>query len=125
MNDSEIAPEDIPFKGSDLAELIALIDKGTISGSIAKKVLKFMFEDGSKSPEQIVKEKGMIQVSDEGAIKDIIANVLASNEKSVADYKSGKKNAVGFLVGQCMKASRGQANPQMVNKLLTEMLDNM
>ncbi len=125
MNDEEIAPENIPFTGKDLAELIALIDKGTISGSIAKKVLKFMFEDGTKSPETIVKEKGMVQISDEGAIKELIQSVLAANEKSVTDYKNGKKNAVGFLVGQCMKASRGKGNPQMINKLLNEMLESM
>lgn len=125
MNDMEIAPEDIPFDGKALASLIAIIDKGTISGSMAKKVLKFMFEDGEKSPEEIVKEKGMAQISDEGAIRAIVEKVLKDNEKSVNDFKSGKKNAMGFLVGQCMKASRGQGNPQLINKLLGEMLSRM
>ena len=122
LNDREMDAEDIPFPAAHMAKLISLIEKGTISGSIAKKVLGFMFDEG-KDPEEIVKEKGMVQVSDEGAIRSMIEEVLAANEKSVNDYKSGKTAAMGYLVGQTMRASKGKANPQVINKLLKEMLD--
>ncbi|MDO4563240.1 MAG: Asp-tRNA(Asn)/Glu-tRNA(Gln) amidotransferase subunit GatB [Clostridia bacterium] len=123
LNDSETEPEDSPFGGKELAELISLIDKGTISGSIAKKVLKKMFDNPQKSPAQIVEESGMVQISDEGAIREIVLKVLNDNPKSVEDYKNGKKAAMGFLVGQTMRALRGQGNPQLINKLLSEELD--
>lgn len=122
LNDSRLAPEEIPFSGQALCELIDLIDSGAVSGSIAKKVLRFMFEDGAKSPKEIVREKGLAQISDEGAIKDLVAGVLEANPKSVADYKSGKTAAMGFLVGQAMRASKGQGNPQIINRLLNDML---
>ena len=102
-----------------LAELVELIDKGAISGKQAKEVFKFMAETG-KNPSAIVEEKGMKQISDEGAIAKIVEEVIAANPQSVEDFKNGKDRAVGFLVGQVMKASKGQANPEMVNKLLRE-----
>ena len=79
-----------------------------------------MLKDSSKTPKQLVKELGLEQVSDEGAIAAIVDEVLAENPQSVADYKAGKDKAIGFLVGQVMKKSRGKANPGMVNKLLKE-----
>lgn len=109
------------IKPAYLAELVELVDKGTISGKQAKQVFQFMAENG-KTPAVIVEEKGMKQISDEGAIAGIVDQVIAANPQSVEDYKSGKKQAIGFLVGQVMKASRGQANPEMVNKMLTEKL---
>ena len=103
--------------------MIALIEKGTISTSAAKKVLSAMFEN-PEDPEKIVEKLGLVQVSDEGAIKEMIDEVLKNNPQSVADYKAGKDKAMGFLVGQTMKMSREKANPQIINKLLKEALDN-
>ena len=104
---------------NNLGKLITLIDKGTISSSIAKKVLEELFEN-PKDPEEIVKEKGWIQISDEGAIKEVVLKVLENNPQSVADYKAGKEKAIGFLVGQAMKETKGKANPQMLNKMFKE-----
>ena len=121
LNEKEIEPEQIPFTANHLGNLIKLIDKGTISSSIAKKVLEELFEE-PKEPEEIIKEKGWIQISDEGAIKEIVMQVIQANEQSVADYKAGKDKALGFLVGQAMKATKGKANPQMLNKMFIEEL---
>ncbi len=102
-----------------LADMLKLMDKGTISGKIAKTVFEEMFESG-KDSEQIVKEKGLMQISDEGAIASEVDRVLADNPKVVEDYRAGKEKALGFLVGQVMKATRGKANPDLVNKLLRD-----
>ncbi|AQS59761.1 Asp-tRNA(Asn)/Glu-tRNA(Gln) amidotransferase subunit GatB [Desulforamulus ferrireducens] len=109
------------IKPRQLAELIKLIDQGTISGKIAKVVFEEMFASG-KDPATIVQEKGLVQISDEGAIASVVEEVIAANPKSVEDYKAGKEKAIGFLVGQVMKATKGKANPDMVNKLLREKL---
>ena len=101
--------------------MIMLIDKGTISSAIGKKVLEELFEN-PKKPEEIVKEKGWIQISDEGAIKEIVLKILENNPQSIADYKAGKDRALGFLVGQAMKETKGKANPQMLNKMFAEEL---
>lgn len=106
---------------ANLAELVELIDKGVISGKQAKEVFTYMAETGQK-PSAIVEEKGMKQISDTGAITQIVAEVIAANPQSVEDFKSGKERAIGFLVGQVMKATKGQANPEMVNKLLKDKL---
>lgn len=116
-NDQEI--EDIKFTSKDLADLIILVKDGKINNNTGKKVLREMFDTG-KTPDLIVKEKGLIQISDEGAIKAIVEEVLNNNEQSIIDYKNGKDRAIGFLVGQIMKASKGKANPQVVNALLME-----
>ncbi|MDK2836426.1 MAG: aspartyl-tRNA(Asn)/glutamyl-tRNA(Gln) amidotransferase subunit, partial [Thermosediminibacterales bacterium] len=102
-------------------EMLELMDKGTISGKIAKTVFKEMIETG-KRPEQVVKEKGLVQITDEGKISEIIEKVIKENPKSVEDFKNGKEKAIGFLVGQVMRATKGKANPQIVNKLLREKL---
>ena len=99
--------------------MIKLIEDGTISSKIAKTVFKELIENGGDA-EQIVKEKGLVQISDEGALLTIVAEILDANPQSIEDFKNGKQKAVGFLVGQIMKATKGQANPQMVNKLLVE-----
>lgn len=104
-----------------LASMIKLIENGTISSKIAKTVFKELIEQGGDA-EQIVKDKGLVQISDEGTLLKIIAEVLDANPKSVEDFKDGKNKAVGFLVGQLMKATKGQANPQLVNKLLQQEL---
>lgn len=110
---------EVPLTPKNLAKLIKLISKGTISSKIAKKVFKDMIEKGG-DPEKIVKEKGMVQISDEGALRDIINPILDDNEQSIEDYKNGKDRAIGFLVGQVMKATKGKANPPMVNKIIVE-----
>ena len=121
LNEKEIEPDQIPFTAGELAKMITLIDKGTISSAIAKKVLEELFEN-PKDPEEIIKEKGWIQISDEGAIKEVVTKILEANPQSVADFKAGKDKALGFLVGQAMKETKGKANPQMLNKMFLEEL---
>lgn len=121
LNERELEPEEIPFTAEQLGELVSLIDAGTISSSIAKKVLVELFEH-PESPKAIIEKKGWVQISDENAIKEVVLKVLAENEKSVADYKAGKDRALGYLVGQAMKATKGKANPGMLNKMFLEEL---
>ena len=121
LNEKELEPSDIPFTAEHLAKLVELIEKGTISSAIGKKVVTELFEN-PKDPEEIIKEKGWIQISDEGAIKEVVEKVIAANPQSVADYKAGKDKAIGFLVGQAMKETKGKANPQMLNKMFLEEL---
>ncbi|TCW38861.1 Asp-tRNA(Asn)/Glu-tRNA(Gln) amidotransferase subunit GatB [Laceyella sacchari] len=110
---------DIVMTPAHLAGMIQLIQKGTISTKIAKKVFKEMLETG-KEPNVIVEEKGLVQISDEGQLREEVTKVLAANQESVEDLKNGKDRALGFLVGQVMKATKGKANPQLVNKLIKE-----
>ena len=112
LNETETEPIQIPFDANQLAKLVQLIDNGTISSAIAKKVIVELFEN-PKDPEEIIKEKGWIQISDEGAIKEVVTKILENNPQSVADYKAGKDRALGFLVGQAMKETKGKANPKM------------
>jgi aspartyl-tRNA(Asn)/glutamyl-tRNA(Gln) amidotransferase subunit B len=115
IQDSKVTP-------AHLSELIKLIKDGTISGKIAKSVLPDVFETG-KTPSQIVEEKGLSQISDASAIEVVIDQVITENPGPAQDYRDGKKKAIGFLVGQVMKATKGKANPQMVNQLLQQKLD--
>lgn len=113
--------KDAPVAPEDMAELLKLIAKGTISGKIAKKVFPDMWESG-KSPDVIIKEKGLVQISDTGALETLADKVIAANPQSVADFKAGKKKAVGFLMGQIMKETKGKANPQAVSAILAKKL---
>ncbi len=122
LNDEELEVEDLKFKPKDLADLIGFINNGKISNNMGKKVLRDMFETGEK-PEEIIKKKGLIQISDEGELKGIVEKVLGENQQSIIDYKNGKDRALGFLIGQVMKATRGKANPQMVNEMVKEMIE--
>lgn len=122
LNETEMEPIEIPFDANQLGKLVILIDKGTISSSIGKKVLVELFEN-PRDPEEIIKEKGWIQISDEGAIKEVVIKVLQANPQSIADYKGGKDKALGFLVGQAMRETKGKANPQMLNKMFLEELN--
>ncbi|MBQ7411254.1 MAG: Asp-tRNA(Asn)/Glu-tRNA(Gln) amidotransferase subunit GatB [Clostridia bacterium] len=122
LNEREEEPEDLKFGGAELGELVTLIDKGTISSAIAKKVLEELFNE-VKMPSKIIEEKGWVQISDEGAIKEVVMKVLENNPQSIADYKAGKDKALGFLVGQAMKETRGKANPQMLNKMFLDELN--
>ena len=110
LHDTDLTPE-------GLAGMIKLIADGTISSKIAKKVFKELVENGGDA-EKIVKEKGLVQISDEGALRNIVTETLDANPQSIEDFKNGKDRAIGFLVGQIMKATKGQANPPMVNKIL-------
>ncbi len=121
LNENEMEADSMPFTAEQLAKMIELIDKGTISSAIGKKVLEELFEN-PKDPEEIIKEKGWLQISDEGAIKEIVNKILEANPASVADFKAGKDRALGFLVGQAMKETKGKANPQMLNKMFLEEL---
>lgn len=121
LNETEMEPIEIPFDSNQLGKLVILIDKGTISSSIGKKVLEELFEN-PRDPEEIIKEKGWIQISDEGAIKEVVLKVLEANPQSIADYKAGKDKALGFLVGQAMKETKGKANPKMLNQMFLEEL---
>ncbi|WP_417898185.1 Asp-tRNA(Asn)/Glu-tRNA(Gln) amidotransferase subunit GatB [Bacillus haimaensis] len=110
---------DVALTPAGLAGMIKLLEKGTISSKIAKKVFKELIENGGDA-EKIVKDKGLVQISDEGTLRKIVGETLDANPQSIEDFKSGKERAIGFLVGQIMKATKGQANPPMVNKLLLE-----
>lgn len=121
LNEKEIEGSAIPFTGKELGELVQLIDKGIIGSSIVKKVLEELFEN-PKMPSKIIEENGWIQISDEGAIKEIVLKIIGNNPASVEDFKAGKDKAIGFLVGQAMKESKGKANPQMLNKMFMEEL---
>ncbi len=115
---------DVPLTAEGLAKMIELIEKGTISSKIAKKVFKEMIEKGG-DPEAIVKEKGLVQISDEGELRAIMQPILDEHKQSMIDYKNGKDRALGFLVGQVMKASKGKANPPMVNKIILEEIEKV
>lgn len=117
LNANNLELGDVKITGKGLGEMIGLIEKGTISNKIAKTVFKEMVESG-KEPGVIVEEKGLVQISDEGAIQAIVDQVIERNPQSVADFKAGKERAVGFLVGQVMKETKGKANPGLVNKLI-------
>ena len=121
LNEEGIEADKLPFSAEQLGKLINLIDKKTISTSIAKTVLEEMTVN-PKDPEEIIKEKGLIQISDEGAIKEIVLKILEENPQSIADYKAGRDRALGFLVGQAMKQTKGKANPQMLNTMFLEEL---
>lgn len=121
MNEQNIDIRDVKFTPEHLGELISLIDTSVISSAIAKKVFEDMFETG-ESPKSIVDKKGLVQITDDKAIRDIVLKVLEANEQSVTDYKAGKDKAVGFIVGQVMKETKGKANPGIINKVILEEL---
>ena len=121
LNEDGIDIAKSPVSAERLGKMIGLIMKDTISGKIAKKVFKEMWTN-EDDPEKIVKDKGLVQITDTGAIEAAVDAAIAANPKAVEEYKGGKKKAIGALVGQVMKATRGKANPQMVNKMLAEKL---
>lgn len=113
-----------PFEVEDLKILLEQIKENKINNNAGKKVLREMFETGKK-PLDIIKEKGLVQISDTGEIEKIVDKIISENPQSIEDYKNGKDRALGFLVGQVMKASRGKANPQLANKMILEKLKNI
>ena len=112
---------DISFSPANLAALIKLTDDGSINSSVAKEVFEKIFDEDI-DPVKYVEENGLKQVNDEGALKKTVEDVIAANPQSVEDYRNGKEKAIGFLVGQTMKAMKGKANPAMVNDMLKELL---
>ena len=121
LNENGQEPADIRFSPENLAKLINLADAGTINSSVAKEVFEKVFAE-DVDPEKYVEENGLKTVNDEGALREIAAQVIAANPKAVEDYKGGKEKALGALVGQIMKAMKGKANPGMVNQMLRDML---
>lgn len=124
LNDRRIELSDTALTPQHLVEMIKLIDKGTISNTAAKTVLEEMM-DNDKAPQQIVEEKGLAQINDSSALVAIVDKVLADNPKAVEDYKNGKTNVAGFLVGQCMKASRGQGNPAALRDMVLAAIEKL
>lgn len=121
LKENEMEPEDIRFSPQHLSGLIRLTDSKAINSTVAKEVFEKMFRD-DVDPEKYVEEKGLKTVNDEGALRKTVEEVIASNPQSVSDYRNGKEKAIGFLVGQTMKAMKGKADPGMVNALLKELL---
>lgn len=121
LNAADTSWESCPLAPGHLAELIGLIEEGAISGKIAKEVLPESFRTGT-APKMIVEEKGLTQISDTGELEKVIREIIAANPGPLADFKAGKQKAMGFFVGQVMKATKGQANPKMVNALLQQEL---
>jgi len=113
--------EEVRITPDRLVALIGMVEDGTITASTAKKVLAEVFETG-RAPEEIVRERGLAQISDVEALSRVVDEVIAANPKAVADYLAGKKPVLRFLVGQVMKATRGKANPKLANELLLEKL---
>lgn len=121
LKEHEMEVEELSFSPENLAKLICLTDDRAVNSSVAKEVFEKIFTD-DVDPEKYVEENGLKTVSDDGALRAAIEKIVAENPQSVEDYRSGKKKAIGFLVGQTMKATQGKADPGMVNQILTELL---
>ena len=121
LKENAMDAEDIRFSPGNLAKLIDLTDNGTVNSTVAKEVFEAVFKEDI-DPEKYVEEKGLKTVHDAGALRETVETVMKNNPKSVEDYKNGKEKAIGFLVGQTMKAMKGKANPEMVNEILKKLL---
>jgi len=121
LNENNISIENCPLKPEQLAGMLLLIDKGTISSKMAKNVFSEMFSTG-KTAEVIVSEKGLLQISDESAIEKAVDEIIAKHQNEAERFKAGEEKLLGFFVGQVMKATKGKANPQMLNDLLKKKL---
>lgn len=121
LKDNDMDADEIKFSPVNLAKLVELVDAGTINSSVAKEVFEKIFSEDI-DPEQYVEENGLKSMNDEGELKATIQAVIDANPQAVEDYHNGKKKAIGALVGQTMKATKGKANPAVVNKLLMELL---
>lgn len=122
LKENSMEPEDITFAPENLAKLVDLADAGTVNSSVAKEVFEHVFKE-NVDPEAYIEEHGLKTVNDEGALREVIEKIVAENPQSVEDYRGGKKKAIGFLVGQTMKAMKGKADPGSVNKILKEILE--
>lgn len=121
LNDAKLNINQTPVPANALGKLILLIDKGTISGKIAKAIFAELWKNGG-DPEQIIKEKGLVQITNPEAISAVIDELMAKNPNQVAEYRAGKVKVVGFFVGQAMRMTQGQANPDLLNRILIEKL---
>ena len=121
LKEKEMDPEDIRFSPEHLASLIALAESRAVNSTVAKEIFERMFEE-DVDPEKYVEERGLKMVSDEDALRKAVEEVIAANPKSVQDYRGGKERALGFLVGQTMKAMKGKADPAGVNRMLKDLL---
>ena len=121
LNEEKRDIRQCPITAKSLADMIRLIDEGAISGKMAKEIVEDMYKTG-KSPQTIIKEKGLVQITDEGELIESITSIIKANPNQLADYRGGKEKLFGFFVGQVMKATHGKANPQLVNELLKKML---
>lgn len=124
LSNNGIEIDKAPVSAENLAALLKLISKGTISGKIAKKVFATMWKEGG-NPDDIVKAQGLVQISDTAELSKLVDEVVGNNPKAVEDFKAGKKKAVGALVGQIMKATKGKANPRVINELLNKKLQSL
>ena len=124
LKENSMDPDELSFAPENLAKLVKLTDDGVINSSVAKEVFEQIFKENI-DPEKYVEEKGLKMDNDEEGLKTTLSEIVANNPQSVADYKAGKEKAIGFLVGQAMRATKGKANPGIVNKLLKEILDAM
>ncbi len=121
LNEDKRSIRECPIAARSLADMIGLIEEGTISGKMAKEVIADMYATG-KTPRGIIEEKGLVQITDEGELAKTIAAIIEANPGQLADYRGGKEKLFGFFVGQVMKATQGKANPKLVNDLLRKML---
>ena len=121
LNDKQVDLPDTKLTPANLAGMVKLIEDGTISSKMAKKVFKGILD--GEEPSAYAKEHGLVQLSDPAQLQPIVDDVLANNEQSIEDFKNGKDRAVGYLMGQIMKQTRGKANPQVVTKLLMKSLN--
>ena len=122
LKENEMEPSDLTFAPEHLVKMIEMIESGAINRKVARKVFEAVFKD-DVDPETYVEENGLKTVNDEGALRKVIEEIVENNPKSVEDYKAGKKKAMGFFVGQTMRAMKGKADPAMVNQILREILD--
>ena len=123
LNSKTLSIEESPVTSQNLAGLIAKIESGEISGKIAKTVFEEMLSS-QKDAESIIKEKGLVQISDTGSLEKVIKDIIAANPSQYTDYKAGKIKLFGYFVGQAMKETKGQANPKILNDLVKKLLDN-
>jgi aspartyl-tRNA(Asn)/glutamyl-tRNA(Gln) amidotransferase subunit B len=123
LKEKSLDPDDLHFSPKNLAKLIQMVEDGVINGNVAKEVFGQIFEQDI-NPEKYVEEKGLKMDNNTDEIRKIVEEVVANNPQSVEDYRGGKEKALGFLVGQTMKAAKGKANPGIVNQLLKEILKN-
>jgi aspartyl-tRNA(Asn)/glutamyl-tRNA(Gln) amidotransferase subunit B len=121
LNEDKLDIRQCPITAKDLADMIKLIEAGTISGKMAKDIITDMYKTG-KPPQKIIEEKGLVQITDEGELAKTITAIIEANPAQLADYRGGKEKLFGFFVGQVMKATQGKANPQLVNDMLKKML---
>ncbi|MEC9013526.1 MAG: Asp-tRNA(Asn)/Glu-tRNA(Gln) amidotransferase GatCAB subunit B, partial [Chloroflexota bacterium] len=124
LNLRDLDIKESPVSPEHLGELIALVDAGTVSISVAKTVLEEIFDSGS-SPAQIVQENGYIQIDDKSVVETAVGEAVSANPQAVADYMGGKETAAKFLVGQVMKITKGQAKPNLVNELVINLLEKL